>query len=108
MTKAEAKELLIDYHFQTSEDNYVGSIKHMIIDAYLDDPNRSIKFDDEITCSNCGSIDLINNGSELICNTCGKVKDETVHCPKCGSINWGIEIVSNYGSHYCLDCKTVF
>lgn len=52
MTKAEAKELIMEFTERTG----INTHDFKVIDAYLDDPNRTIKLDDDEDYANASDI----------------------------------------------------
>jgi len=70
MTKAEAKELFTDYGRTTNGGLSKTDINK--INAYLDDPDRGIKFEDD-DHSNCIHLHTTRIGINTTkCNDCGK------------------------------------
>ena len=76
MTKAEAKELIIDLAKVASNLNRFDSA--YFADSYLNNPNRTIKFDDEIS-------DIDMPKVKIKCNHCGHANHPNrIHCIHCG------------------------
>ena len=72
MTKAEAKELIYNFMIATSLVPRSYEEAEQFINAYLDDPDRGIKFEDD-DHSNCIHLHTTRIGINTTkCNDCGK------------------------------------